>query len=468
MAQYETKTKETYAFLSTLKEGDQVDAHDKYTWKNATILSISENKIYGTDRTYMNARVGFRTYKEDGSKEDARGKYEGWSASQDEDIPIFSPRLAQFDTRHQKYVKNEDKIEEDLDDYVKPAEGQELVYAVPRIRKCTSRVYIDCINLFGNEGCFDIILNLLNNANMVESCEDGTSLDVSAMGLLSKCITHPHTVYHKNFITKNGAAIAKQVRDRLLNASDKSLREIKGQDINQLLTSVESICQRFMEKDDYQKDNEELKLRLSAKCLSSEFLDRRINGMKELNQIIKNNTSTYTYYGSNPAPKVFTKEFLLDWLKKNKVLEIIWHPAKTHIELVKRSGDIFKLLAEEKQLNEEILETIRELSAGAFYKTEALKIVQENAFHLTEEQKYFFVRAVAATPPDRLNTPDFECVCQLGRHSTSKEFADFVFGFFYNCIKMEGVKDDVATAAIEKCSEMVKADSLVVKEKTFK
>ena len=97
--------------------------------------------------------------------------------------------------------------------------------------------------------------------------------------------------------------------------------------------------------------------------------------MKELNQIIKNNTSTYVYYGSNPAPKVFSKEFLLDWLKKNEVLDIIWHPVKTHIELVKRSGDIFKLLAEENQLNDQILETIKELSTSAFYKAEALKII---------------------------------------------------------------------------------------------
>ena len=222
-----------------------------------------------------------------------------------------------------------------------------------------------------------------------------------------------------------------------------------------------------MQKEDYQKENEELKLRLAAKGLSSELLERRINGMRDLNQIIKNNTSTFTYYGSQPAPKVFTKEFLLDWLKKNGVLDVIWTPEKTHLELVNRSGDIFKLLAEEKQLNEQLLETIRNLSTSPFYKTEALKIIQDNAFHLTNEQKYFFVRAVAATPPDRLNTPDFECVCQLGRHSTSKEFADFVFEFFFSCIKKEGVKDEIASAAIEKCSEMVKVDTLKSKEKTF-
>ena len=234
-----------------MKEGDQVDAHDKYTWKKATILSISENKIYGTDRTYKNARVGFRVYKEDGPKSDEKGKYDGWSSVQDEDIPIFSPRLAAFGTRHLKYVKNDDQIDEDLDDYVKPAEGQNEVYAVPRIRQCTSKVYIDCINLFGNEGCFDLILDLLNNSSMVESCDDATALDVSAMGLLSKCITLPHTVFHKNFIAKHGASIAKQVRERLLTASDKSLREVKSADINQLLMSVESICKRFMDKDDY-------------------------------------------------------------------------------------------------------------------------------------------------------------------------------------------------------------------------
>lgn len=74
------------------------------------------------------------------------------------------------------------------------------MYAVPRIRKCTSKVYIGCIDLFGNSGCFDHILDLLSNAKLMESCDDGSAVDVSTMGLLSKCITLPHTVFHKSFI----------------------------------------------------------------------------------------------------------------------------------------------------------------------------------------------------------------------------------------------------------------------------
>ena len=94
---------------------------------------------------------------------------------------------------------------------------------------------------------------------------------------------------------------------------------------------------------------------------------------------------------------IFSKEFLLGWLKEHGVLDIIWDPKKTHLELVKRSSDIFRILAREKQLTPDLLETIKELMQSV-YKAEALKFIQEAAFYLTEEQKYFIVRLVAETP----------------------------------------------------------------------
>ena len=52
-----------------------------------------------------------------------------------------------------------------------------------------------------------------------------------------------------------------------------------------------------------------LKLEMVHKCLNSEFLERRINAIKVLNQIIKNNT----VMSSN---KAFSIEFLIEWMNK--------------------------------------------------------------------------------------------------------------------------------------------------------
>jgi hypothetical protein len=61
------------------------------------------------------------------------------------------------------------------------------------------------------------------------------------MGILSSCLTQPHLVYHKQFIQDFGSNIANNVTSRLLTASDKSLREVRKEQIDGILRSVENL-----------------------------------------------------------------------------------------------------------------------------------------------------------------------------------------------------------------------------------
>ena len=47
---------------------------------------------------------------------------------------------------------------------------------------------------------------------------------------------------------------------------------------------------RVMDRDEHKEEGEKLKLEICKKCLSSELLERRILGIKELNVIIRNTT----------------------------------------------------------------------------------------------------------------------------------------------------------------------------------
>jgi len=80
--------------------------------------------------------IGFRVYRDYGKKmrEDARGKFDGWSNKYDEDIPIFSPRVQGHLSRVNKGVQDlDDDVDEDLDDLIPPEPGHSRVYGVPRI-----------------------------------------------------------------------------------------------------------------------------------------------------------------------------------------------------------------------------------------------------------------------------------------------------------------------------------------------
>ena len=55
------------------------------------------------------------------------------------------------------------------------------------------------------------------------------------------------------------------------------------------------------------------------------MLERRILGIKELNAIIRNTQITYG------AAKVFTMEWLINWMSEHGVFDIIWDTKKTHL-----------------------------------------------------------------------------------------------------------------------------------------
>lgn len=137
-----------------------VDANDKSVWNKSTILDIKDNQL-GPDRIVKMAFIGYRIYVENGNKSDDKGSFEGWSSKFDEWVPIYSPRIQPFFTKTQKGVQDDLDLDEELDNLQQPEEGFVRVYAVPRIRKCISSVFLHLINLFGNKGGFDLILQTL-------------------------------------------------------------------------------------------------------------------------------------------------------------------------------------------------------------------------------------------------------------------------------------------------------------------
>jgi hypothetical protein len=231
IAQFETRTKEDYAWRhSKLEQWTEIDCHDRYNWCRATIMEIKELTI-NQDRKFMAAYVGYRIYREDNTsyaKRDERGTYEGWSSKQDEWIPLICPRIAPWATKYKKktWGDDEEEVEENFDDHVQPEHGFTKVYAIPRVWKCTSSLYIHTMNIFGNLGGFDEILDVLQNAEMADKPEDG-KLDISCMGILSQCVSLPAIVFPKSFIAEHGKTIVESAKRRLLAASAKSLREVR-------------------------------------------------------------------------------------------------------------------------------------------------------------------------------------------------------------------------------------------------
>jgi hypothetical protein len=158
-------------------------------------LDIKDDQI-APGRIVRKAFVAFRIYFEKGPKIDEKGRhYDGWSSRFDEWIPIFSPRIAPFYTKTQKGMSDDFDIDEDADNMFTPEPSHSRVYAVPRLRKCISSLYMHLINEFGHQGGFNLILDTLRRSLNSED----ESVDLNIVSILLECVAKPYIIYHAEF-----------------------------------------------------------------------------------------------------------------------------------------------------------------------------------------------------------------------------------------------------------------------------
>ena len=145
------------------------------------------------------------------------------------------------------------------------------------------------------------------------------------MGYMITMISMPVRLFHRDWMAEFAQPFTKAMAKQLLGASDKLMKDVTPGDVAQIQISMQSINGRVMLKEAAKMEAELLKLQITKKGLGSELLERRINGIKELNLVIK---STVASYGS---AKVFSLDWLINWMTENGVFDILWDNKKTHL-----------------------------------------------------------------------------------------------------------------------------------------
>jgi ubiquitin carboxyl-terminal hydrolase 34 len=289
------------------------------------------------------ALVGMRIYTPTGNRHDERGNFDGWSERFDEKIPLYSPRIKPFMTQSVKQTTDDEDFDESLDDVIKPEDGHSRAWAVPRPRKCSSREYIRHINYFCNEGGLDTIAKVIDSEQITDKV-DGYNLCV--MAILMSLISLPAQIFHKQVIAEYGPKLIESSKKRLLSAPDKALRDVRREHIEAIVKAIENLSKRILDKSEREKNSEFLKLEVALLCLNSSYMERRIQGIRDLNQIIRNNR---IYSGRFPG------KLLVDWMKTHGVFDILFDQKKTHLQLIQRCDEVLRLLLQEEMLNIELL-----------------------------------------------------------------------------------------------------------------
>lgn len=306
-----------------------------------------------------------RIYCATGQRQDERGRYDGWSDRFDERIPVYSPRICKFLTQSTRASSADDEeLDETLDEVLAPAEGHSRVWAVPRSRKCASSEYMRHLGHFCHRGGLDLILSVIADAEVTDK---PYGYNLCVMAILLSLISLPAQIYHKAVIAEYGPKLVEAAKRRLLSAPDKALRDVRREHIEAIVKAVELLSRRILERADREKDNEILKLEVARLCLNSSFMERRIQGIRDLTQIIRHNR---IYAGRFPG------KFLAEWMHSHGIFDVLFDHKKTHLQLIQRSDEILKLLLSEDMLDEGLMQQFWSLTKTDL-RLETFKIISD-------------------------------------------------------------------------------------------
>jgi len=161
--------------------------------------------------------------------------------------------------------------------------------------------------------------------------------------------------------------------------------------------------------------------------------------------------------------KAFTAEFLIEWMREHQVFQNMWDPRKTHLQIVQRTDAIFLLLLKEDKLDDELLSLFWSLREND-YQTEVFKIISDNCFWLKEQHVSFIFNELTNAPAEKLNTAEFDVICDLGKYNKSTDFSTKVCDFFWQIVlNSSKYNRELIDNCIKKFAEMIKYWSITRK-----
>ena len=206
------------------------------------------------------------------------------------------------------------------------------------------------------------------------------------------------------------------------------------------------------------KELEVFKLLMSKIFMNSKLLEPRINGIRELNQIILNNQAWRN-------TSAISLDFIIQWLNENQIFTLVWDTRKTHQQVVERTDEIFKLLLQKDMMTEELFDKFWSLASE--YKREVYKIIKENTYYLKEPHRYAILDKLIDVPVEKIDSADFDLLGEVERMADSI-FKNKLTEFFWRVIS-EGnsCDEELLDKGILKLTQMLKYTQLEIKKPLF-
>ena len=321
-------------------------------------------------------------------------------------------------------------------------EGEEKLFAVIRPNKCKSSLLVECINLFGSQGGFDQILEKI--------CDKKNPINLDLLAYYMECLGRIYPMYHKDFIAQFAPAIKEGVLNAIFNAPEDSIRNIRKEKIEQIVTRLGDVLKRIMTFEEREKTLERLNLNIALMCLKSNFLERRIHGIKSLTESLK--ALKYSRGGK------ITAEFMIEWIDENKIMEIIFDHKNYHVQIIQRSKEILKFLITEDKLTEKQLDLLWKGTAfDDETRREVYKIIEEVSSSMKSNHVLGFLNKFTTDKEVKITPEAVDCIFEMGKSSrTSSEHSLAIAELLWRFATDHKNPIDVSDIAITRLGDLLR------------
>ncbi|KAJ3428845.1 ubiquitin carboxyl-terminal hydrolase faf-x-related [Anaeramoeba flamelloides] len=169
--------------------------------------------------------------------------------------------------------------------------------------------------------------------------------------------------------------------ERILKLKDDQLRSLPSFDLVRAVSMIESLID-LVDTEESIKVRETFSLNYASKCLHSQYIDLRLNGINELQErcsdVIRYEDTMIRYqqisrlqYPNQRRNIHYTTETLAQWIKENEIIEILFGN-RSHPELIKNSLPILRILARNDLIEKQHINLIWSVSTHHTTMTESI------------------------------------------------------------------------------------------------
>ena len=456
---YEPNTKTTdWDWRTSLKKYDVIDCYDRSRWYPATITNVIEEENNGFKKiTY---HVDFRLYtKHFKNPEDENDTYDkhidiwknhystsveaknegeddefiGDPDNYGENIEFYSKRIQKFNVYTSIQQKN---LDYQYSYYNYNSNNNEdknplkIMYDKLTNDTCISIDDFYNYEVDGKKNCilgksdnkfyyyYACLLKLIEQENgfseFIEILKDKpTTEEIYTIFFILAC-SFPYL--HKGYFIENRNILKSSLLDYINSLNEKEMRNLPKDLTSIVLKLLYNINEYNIDENDSNKSNsiniyDEVTITLSLKTIKTSIFDRRLQGIKALNDFIEKNEKN----------KDILKRIIV-LIKENKIISEIFG-ANYHSQIISRANEIVKLLLVENELENDDIKLIWSCTKRGDLeaKLTILKLLSEIAPYLKEDYIEMLLTNIISNVDKKINQEEIELVYKLSIQGNNNE-----------------------------------------------